>query len=75
MIWILAYRASKKVYLRMFHMREISVAILWTSGNSMSVLSSPTHPKMDALQIQQRREASPIRKIHLLAQPNASVGT
>jgi len=68
LIWILAYRASKKVYLRMFHMRE-------TSGNSMSVLSSPTHPKMDALQIQQRREASPIRKIHLLAQPNASVGT
>jgi hypothetical protein len=39
----------------------------------MSILSSDTHPKMEALQIQVWREASPTRKIHMLAQLNASV--
>lgn len=39
----------------------------------MSVLSSDTHPKMEALQIKLWREASPTRKIHRPAQLNASV--
>jgi len=39
----------------------------------MSILSSDTHPKMEALQIQLRRQASPTRKMHMLAQLNASV--
>jgi hypothetical protein len=39
----------------------------------MSVLSSDTHPKMEALQIQLWRQASPTRKMHMLAQLNASV--
>jgi len=38
----------------------------------MSVLSSDTHPKMEALQIQLWRQASPTRKMHMLAQLNAS---
>jgi len=38
----------------------------------MSVLSSDTHPKMDAWQIQLWRQASPTRKMHMLAQLNAS---
>jgi hypothetical protein len=38
----------------------------------MSVLYSDTHPKMEALQIQLWREASPTRKMHMLAQLNAS---
>jgi len=37
----------------------------------MSVLSSDTHPKMEALQIQLWRQASPTRKMHMLAQLNA----
>ncbi|HSB01322.1 MAG TPA: hypothetical protein VLE49_11770, partial [Anaerolineales bacterium] len=41
--------------------------------NSMSGLSSDTHPKMEALQIQLWRQASPTRKMHMLAQLNASV--
>jgi hypothetical protein len=41
----------------------------------MSVLSSDTHPKMEALQIQFWREASPTRKMHVLAQLNASART
>jgi hypothetical protein len=41
----------------------------------MSLLSSDTHPKMEALQIQFWREASPTRKMHLLAQLNASART
>lgn len=41
----------------------------------MSVLSSDTHPKMEALQIQFWREASPTRKMHMLAQLNASAHT
>jgi hypothetical protein len=39
----------------------------------MSVLSSDTHPKVEALQIQLWRRASPTRKMHMLAQLNASV--
>ena len=42
---------------------------------SMSVLSSDTHPKMEALQIQFWRQASPQRKMHILAQLNASART
>jgi hypothetical protein len=38
----------------------------------MSVLSSDTHPKMEALQIQLWREASATRKMQALAQLNAS---
>jgi hypothetical protein len=41
----------------------------------MSALSSDTHPKMEALQIQFWRQASPTRKMHLLAQLNASART
>ena len=41
----------------------------------MSVLSSDTHPKMEALQIQLWRQASPTRKMHMLAQLNASANT
>jgi hypothetical protein len=37
----------------------------------MSVLSSDTHPKMEALQIQLWRQASPTRKMQALAQLNA----
>jgi len=35
-------------------------------------LSSDTHPKMEALQIQLWRQASPTRKMHMLAQLNTS---
>ena len=38
----------------------------------MSVLSSDTHPKMEALQIQLWRQASPTRKMNMLAQLNSS---
>jgi hypothetical protein len=38
----------------------------------MSALYSDTHPKMEALQIQLWRQASPMRKMHMLAQLNAS---
>jgi predicted component of type VI protein secretion system len=38
----------------------------------MRMLSSDTHPKMEALQIQFWRQASPTRKMHMLAQLNAS---
>ena len=38
----------------------------------MSILSSDTHPKMEALQIQLWRQASPTRKMNMLAQLNAS---
>ena len=41
----------------------------------MSVLSSDTHPKMEALQIKLWRQASPTRKMHMLAQLNASAHT
>ena len=41
----------------------------------MSVLYSDTHPKMEALQIQLWRQASPTRKMHMLAQLNAAVRT
>ncbi len=39
----------------------------------MSLLYSDTHPKMEALQIQLWRQASPTRKMEMLAQLNASV--
>jgi len=38
----------------------------------MSALFSDTHPKMEALQIQLWRQASPTRKMDMLAQLNAS---
>ena len=41
----------------------------------MSFLYSDTHPQMESLQIQLWRQASPTRKMHMLAQLNASVHT
>ena len=38
----------------------------------MSRLFSDTHPKMEALQIQLLRQASPARKMEMLAQLNAA---
>jgi hypothetical protein len=38
----------------------------------MSALSTDTHPKMEALQIQLLRQASPLRKMEMLAQLNAA---
>jgi hypothetical protein len=38
----------------------------------MSSLYSDTHPKVEALQIKLWRQASPTRKMHMLAQLNAS---
>lgn len=38
----------------------------------MTALYSDTHPKMEALQIQLWRQASPTRKMDMLAQLNAS---
>jgi hypothetical protein len=38
----------------------------------MSPLYSDTHPKVEALQIELWRQASPTRKMHMLAQLNAS---
>ena len=38
----------------------------------MSALFSDTHPKMEALQIQLWRQATPTRKMQMLAQLNAS---
>ena len=39
----------------------------------MSTLYSDTDPKVEALQIKLWRQASPTRKMHMLAQLNASV--
>ena len=39
----------------------------------MSRLSADTHPKMEALQIELWRQASPTRKMEMMAQLNASV--
>lgn len=39
----------------------------------MTALYSDTHPKMEALQIQLWRDASPTRKMNMLAQLNSSV--
>ncbi|MGQ9814780.1 MAG: hypothetical protein ACUVR3_06455 [Candidatus Roseilinea sp.] len=39
----------------------------------MTTLFSDTHPKIEALQIQLWRQASPTRKMNMLAQLNASV--
>ena len=41
----------------------------------MSVLYSDTHPKREALQIQLLRQATPTRKMEMLAQLNASART
>lgn len=41
----------------------------------MGALSSDTHPKMEALQIQLLRQATPTRKMKMLAQLNASART
>jgi len=41
----------------------------------MSALFSDTHPKMEALQIQLWRQASPTRKMQMVAQLNASAHT
>jgi len=41
----------------------------------MSSLFSDTHPKMEALQIQLWRQASPTRKMEMVAQLNAAVQT
>jgi len=41
----------------------------------MSILYSDTHPKMEALQIQLLRQATPARKMEMLAQLNASART
>lgn len=38
----------------------------------MSVLFPDTHPRMEALQIQLWRQASPSRKMHMLAELNAA---
>ena len=38
----------------------------------MSALFSDTHPKMEALQIQLWRQASPTRKVQMMAQLNKS---
>lgn len=39
----------------------------------MSALYSDTHPKMEALQIELWRQASPTRKMEMVAQLNAAV--
>ena len=41
----------------------------------MTALYSDTHPKMEALQIQLWRDASPTRKMDMVAQLNATVQT
>ena len=41
----------------------------------MSVLSSDTHPKMEAFQIELWRQATPTRKMEMLAQLNTSART
>lgn len=41
----------------------------------MTALYPDTHPKMEALQIQLWRQASPTKKMHMLAQLNASART
>lgn len=41
----------------------------------MNVPYSDTHPKMEALQIQLLRQATPARKMEMLAQLNASART
>ena len=41
----------------------------------MSVLYSDTHPKMEALQIRLLRQATPTRKMEMLAQLNTSART
>ena len=39
----------------------------------MSALYSDTHPKIEQMQIELWRQASPTRKMHMLAQLNATV--
>jgi hypothetical protein len=42
---------------------------------AMNIFLSDTHPKMEALQIELLRQASPARKLEMLAQLNASART
>lgn len=43
-----------------------------TKGNTVTALYPDTHPKMEALQIQLWQQASPTRKMNMLAQLNSS---
>lgn len=49
---------------------QVSAGECYTSH--MSALSSDTHPKMEAMQIELWRQASPTRKMQMVAQLNAS---
>ena len=54
-------------------MRRVRWPRIYTGYNHcVSALFSDTHPKMEALQIQLWRQASPTRKMHMLAQLNTS---
>ena len=44
----------------------------WCYTAGMAVLFSDTHPKMEALQIELWRQASPTHKMQMLAQLNAA---
>ncbi len=57
------------------HMENLSGLIDTLYTIPMSALYSDTHPKMEALQIQLLRQATPTRKMHMLAQLNASART
>lgn len=48
-------------------------AALQRHANIMTALYSDTHPNIEALQIQLWRQASPTRKMEMLAQLNAAV--
>ena len=52
---------------------QLSFATCYTK--TMSILSSDTHPKVEALQIEFWRQASPTRKMQILAQLNTSART
>ena len=56
-------------------MHAITLNLSKCYTRSMSPLYSDTHPKMEALQIKLWRQASPTRKMHMVAQLNASVRT
>jgi hypothetical protein len=50
--------------------KALNVTFYWRA--SMSSLFTDTHPKMEALQIRLWRQATPTRKMNMLAQLNAS---
>ncbi len=50
-------------------------AVLACYTQGMSLLSSDTHPKIESLQVQFWRQASPTQKMKMLAQLNASART